>query len=116
MDTLHTQVEAVDTPVALAEAHIEPVVVAADRLLPVAAVHTVPALALAVERLAGQGLLRPPERFARHPQFARSHRNSCKICYPKRTVCHKKGKTSRLSYLENAFRGFSAKYHSPSAK
>ena len=67
MDTLRTQVEAADTPVALAEAHIEPAVAAeADRLLPLAEAHTVPALVVAAGQLAGLGPLRPPERFARH--------------------------------------------------
>ncbi len=116
MDTLHTQVAA-DTLVALAEAHIAPALaaLAEAHIAPaLAAAHT--ALVLAAGRLAGLGPLREPEQFARHPQLQGSHRNSCKICYPKRTVCHKRGKTLRLSDLETAFRGFSAKYHSPTAK
>ena len=68
---MDTQVEAADTRAALAVADIEPALVAADRLLPLAAVHTVPESELAVERLAGLGLLRPPERFARHSRLAR---------------------------------------------
>jgi hypothetical protein len=71
VDTLHTQVEAADTLVALAEAHIGPAPVAADRLLPLAEAHTVPALVLAAGQLAGLVPLRPPERFARHPQLVK---------------------------------------------
>jgi hypothetical protein len=71
-------VEAADTLVALAEAHIGPAVaeahtvaalVAEDRALSPAEAHIVPALVLAAGRLAGLGRLRPPGRFARHPQL-----------------------------------------------
>jgi hypothetical protein len=126
---LRTQVAAADTLVALAEAHIAPALAAlaeahiapalaapeeAHIVQALAAVHT--ALVLAAGRLAELEPPRPPERFARRPRLAWLHRNSCRICYPKRTVCHKRGKTLRLSDLETAFRGFSAKYHSPTAK
>jgi len=80
-DNLHTQVGAADTPaalaeaadtlVALAEAHTGPALVAADRLLPLAEARIVPALVLAAGQLAGLGPLRPPGRFARHPQLPR---------------------------------------------
>ncbi|MGD0480016.1 MAG: hypothetical protein ABSA42_07590 [Terracidiphilus sp.] len=73
MDTLHTQVEAAEahTESAVAEAHIGPALVEADRLPSLAEAHIVPAQVLAAGRLAGLGPLRPPERFARHPQLAR---------------------------------------------
>lgn len=71
MDTLHTQVQAADTLVAFAEAHIEPAVVAADRLLPLAEARMARELVLAAGRLAGLVSLRPPERFARHPQLVK---------------------------------------------
>jgi hypothetical protein len=92
VDTLHTQVKAADTLVALAEAHIEPAE-AAHTLAALVEACTVPALVLAAGRLAGLGPLRPLERFARRPQLARWFRNSCKIFGPEGTVCHKKGKT-----------------------
>jgi hypothetical protein len=71
VDTLHTQVEAADTLVALAEAHTGPAVAAADKLLPLAEARIVPALVPAAGRLAGLVPLRPPGRFARHPQLPR---------------------------------------------
>jgi len=72
--------EAADTLVVLAEAHIGPAaqaahivvaLVAEDRLLPLAEAHIVPALVRAAGRLAGLGRLRPPGRFPRHPQLPR---------------------------------------------
>lgn len=71
MDTLHTQVEAAEahTESAVAEAHIGPALVEADRL-PSSGAHIGPAQVMAAGRLAGAGPLRPPERFAPHPQLA----------------------------------------------
>jgi hypothetical protein len=68
---MHTQVEVADTLLAFAEAHIGLALPSADTLLALAEAHIVPALVLAAGRLAGLGPLRPPERFARHPQLAR---------------------------------------------
>jgi hypothetical protein len=98
--------------VALAEAHIAPAV-APDTLVALAeAAHRlaagaciVPVLVLAAGRLAGLGPLQPPGRFVRHSQRARWFRSSCKIFGPEGTVCHKKGKTLRISYPKKACSG-----------
>jgi hypothetical protein len=70
VDTLHTQVEAAETLVAPAEAHIALAEVAHTPVA-LAEACTVPVLVPAAGRLAGPGPLRPPERFARHSRLPR---------------------------------------------
>ena len=73
METLHTQVEAADTPVAsagaadtlAAEVHIAPALVA----VVAAEARIAPALVLAARRPAGLAPLRLPERFAHRHRF-----------------------------------------------
>jgi hypothetical protein len=121
-DTLHTQAEAADTPVASAEAHIGAALEAHIGLAveahiePALEAHTVAAAGRLAGRLAGLGPLRPPERLARHPRVARWLRSSCKNVGPEGTLCHKKGKTCDSPILKKRPEGISEKYHSPTAK